>query len=82
LKIDRSFIADIESDPSDSAIVAGIIGLAKSLKMKTVAEGVETEQQRQILEKLGCDNYQGYLFSKPLTPKLFAKKFLSIEKAI
>jgi EAL domain-containing protein (putative c-di-GMP-specific phosphodiesterase class I) len=82
LKIDRSFISDIESDPSDSAIVAGIIGLAKSLKMKTVAEGVETEEQRQILEKLGCDNYQGYLFSKPLTSKLFAKKFLSKEKAI
>jgi diguanylate cyclase (GGDEF)-like protein len=82
LKIDRSFIADIESDPSDSAIVAGIIGLGKSLNMKTVAEGVETEEQRQILEKLGCDNYQGYLFSKPLTSKLFAKKFLSKEKAI
>ena len=82
LKIDRSFIADIESDPSDSAIVAGIIGLAKSLKMKTVAEGVETEDQRQILETLGCDNFQGYLFSKPLAAKLFAKKFLSAEKAI
>ena len=80
LKIDRSFISDIESDPSDSAIVAGIIGLAKSLKMGTVAEGVETEEQRQILETLGCDNYQGYLFSKPLTAKLFAKKFLSSEK--
>ena len=80
LKIDRSFISDIESDPSDSAIVAGIIGLAKSLKMGTVAEGVETEEQRQILETLGCDNYQGYLFSKPLTAKLFAKKFLFTEK--
>jgi diguanylate cyclase (GGDEF)-like protein len=82
LKIDRSFIADIESDPSDSAIVAGIIGLGKSLKMKTVAEGVETEAQRTILEKLGCDNYQGYLYSKPLTAKLFTKKFLSEQKVI
>ncbi len=82
LKIDRSFISDIESDPSDSAIVAGIIGLAKSLKMKTVAEGVETEEQRSILENLGCDNYQGYLFSKPLPPELFAETFLSEEKAI
>ena len=82
LKIDRSFISDIESDPSDSAIVAGIIGLAKSLKMKTVAEGVETEEQRQILETLGCDNYQGYLFSKPLTARSFSRKFLSREKAI
>ena len=80
LKIDRSFIADIESDPSDSAIVAGIIGLAKSLGMKTVAEGVETEEQRKILQNLGCDNYQGYLYSKPLPAKLFARKFLSREK--
>ncbi len=82
LKIDRSFIYDIESDPSDSAIVAGIIGLAKSLKMKTVAEGVETEEQRQILEELGCDNYQGYLFSKPLPSMLFTRKFLATEKQI
>ena len=82
LKIDRSFIADIESDPSDSAIVSGIIGLAQSLGMKTVAEGVETEEQRKILEDLGCDNYQGYLYSKPLPAKLFARKFLSREKAI
>lgn len=50
--------------------------------MKTVAEGVETEKQRKILEDLGCDNYQGYLYSKPLSAKLFARKFLSREKAI
>ena len=81
LKIDRSFIADIESDPSDSAIVSGIIGLAQSLGMKTVAE-VETEEQRKILEELGCDNYQGYLYSKPLPAKLFTRKFLSREKVI
>ena len=82
LKIDSSFISDIESDPSDSAIVAGIIGLAKSLKMKTVAEGVETEEQRRILEDLGCDNFQGYLFSKPLPSELFTERFLSEEKIL
>ena len=49
---------------------------------ETVAEGVETEDQREILQELGCDNYQGYLYSKPLPAKLFARKFLSGEKVI
>ena len=82
LKIDRSFISDIESDPNDSAIVAGIIALANNLDMSTVAEGVETEPQRYILEQLGCDCFQGYLVSKPLPPELFAEQFLSPEKVI
>ena len=82
LKIDRSFISDIESDPNDSAIVAGIIALAKNLGMSTVAEGVETEAQRCILEKLGCDTFQGYLVSKPVAPQLFAEQFLISEKVI
>ena len=82
LKIDRSFISDIESDPSDSAIVAGIIALAKNLGMSTVAEGVETEAQRKILEQLGCDTFQGYLVSKPVPPQLFTEQFLTAEKVI
>jgi len=82
LKIDRSFIVDIESDPNDSAIVAGIIALAKSLHMTTVAEGVETEAQRRILQRLGCDSFQGYLVSKPVPPRLFAEQFLISEKVI
>ena len=82
LKIDRSFISDIESDPNDSAIVAGIIALAKNLGMSTVAEGVETEAQRYILEQLGCDTFQGYLISKPVPPQLFAEQFLKSEKVI
>jgi diguanylate cyclase (GGDEF)-like protein len=82
LKIDRSFISDIESDPNDSAIVAGIIALAKNLGMNTVAEGVETEAQRKILEQLGCDIFQGYLVSKPVPPQLFTEQFLTAEKVI
>mgnify|MGYP006075684677 CR=1 FL=1 len=82
LKIDRSFISDIESDPNDSAIVAGIIALANNLGMSTVAEGVETEAQRYILQNLGCDSFQGYLVSKPIPPELFAEQFLSTEKVI
>ncbi len=66
LKIDRSFVQDIVTDPDDASIVAGIIGLAHSLRMKVIADGVETEAQRAILALQGCDQYQGYYFSKPL----------------
>ena len=76
LKIDRSFIQDIETDPSDSAIVSGIVGLAQNLDMKTVAEGVETEVQREILRTLGCDSFQGYLVAKPLPAADFEAQFL------
>jgi len=66
LKIDGSFIRDITTDPDDRAIVTAIITLASSLKLKVVAESVETDQQLQILRSLHCDQMQGYLFSKPL----------------
>ncbi|MDO8767555.1 MAG: EAL domain-containing protein [Burkholderiaceae bacterium] len=66
LKIDRSFLQDIDTDPDDSSIVSSIISLAHSLQMKVIAEGVETEAQRAILAQQGCDQYQGYYFSQPL----------------
>ena len=66
LKIDHSFVHDIVTDPDDASIIAGIIGLAHSLRMKVIADGVETEAQRAILARQGCDQYQGYYFSKPL----------------
>jgi len=67
LKIDRAFICDIDKDPSNHAIAKMIIELARSLKMEVIAEGVETQQELDCLIKLGCYQYQGYYFSRPLT---------------
>ena len=66
LKIDRSFIIEITTNPHDESIARAIIALAKSLALETVAEGVETIEQLQLLREMECDLIQGYLFSKPL----------------
>jgi diguanylate cyclase (GGDEF)-like protein len=66
IKIDRSFVITMMNDPAAMTLVSTIISLAKSLKLKVVAEGVDAEEQASILTERGCDEMQGYLFSKPL----------------
>jgi len=66
LKIDRTFVRDAVTDPDDAAITVTIINLAHSLKLNVVAEGVETEGQLQFLRSHGCDEMQGFYFSRPL----------------
>lgn len=76
LKIDQSFVRDITNDPHDAVIAQTIIGMGHNLELSVIAEGVETEQQRQCLQAIGCDAYQGYLFSKPLPLQEF-EQFIS-----
>ena len=71
IKIDRSFLCDVATDPNDAAIVRTIIGMADNLGLNVIAEGVETEQQRDFLERNGCHAYQGHLFGKPVPIEAF-----------
>ena len=72
LKIDKSFVADLEHSDDARAIVRAIVQLARSLQLHVVAEGVETEAQRDTLVALGCDELQGYLFAKPMSATALA----------
>lgn len=77
LKIDQSFVHDLSTNNDDAAIVSAVISMAKSLKLRVIAEGVETIEQLRFLEKLSCDKIQGYHFSKPLPADEFGKLLAS-----
>jgi len=81
LKIDRSFVSEVTSDPDDAALVTGIIALAHSLRLKVVAEGVETTEQRDFLLRCDCDSFQGYLLSQPVPPEVFERIMLDAVRA-
>ncbi|MBQ7507611.1 MAG: EAL domain-containing protein [Lachnospiraceae bacterium] len=76
LKMDRMFIRNIEHSEKDIQLVALILGIAKSMNIPVIAEGVETEEQIRLLKDLGCQIVQGYYFSKPLHPKEFEIRIL------
>ena len=76
LKIDQCFVRDIEMDNNDSAIIRAIVTLGHSLDLTIVAEGVETKEQLDFLHTLGCDQVQGYYFSKPLPEDEFTAYML------
>lgn len=66
LKIDRSFIGEVANDPEYKTITSGIVGMARSLNLEVIAEGIETAEQYELLQSMGCDTGQGYFFSRPL----------------
>jgi diguanylate cyclase (GGDEF)-like protein len=80
LKIDRCFIRDITSDPDDAAITTALIAMGHALGLKVVAEGVETDPHQALLRKQGCDEMQGYLFSRPIPADRFAE-YLALKRA-
>jgi len=73
LKIDQSFVRQLTTTPDDTAIVVAVISMARSLKLRVIAEGVETQEELAFLQAHQCEEAQGYYFSRPLIPEQFAK---------
>ncbi|MEO6436303.1 MAG: EAL domain-containing protein, partial [Tepidisphaeraceae bacterium] len=81
LKIDQSFVRRLPHDADSAGIVKAIVALAKTLRLETVAEGVETTEQLAVLRELQCDRYQGYLLSRPLEPEAMEAWFTSARRS-
>ena len=79
LKIDKSFVDDVATQPSDAAIVKTIVTLAQSLELSVIAEGVETHDQWQALQTLGVRHAQGYLFSRPVPVTQLTRVYAPVE---
>jgi EAL domain-containing protein (putative c-di-GMP-specific phosphodiesterase class I) len=79
LKIDRSFIRELPHNSEDMAITEAIISLGKALGVNVIAEGVETAEQEAFLRSHGCDEIQGFLYSRPCDPDAFVKLFLDMD---
>tara|TARA_R110001583_G_scaffold3967_7_gene23911 strand:- start:2213 stop:4552 length:2340 start_codon:yes stop_codon:yes gene_type:complete len=77
LKIDQAFVKGIETDNKKIGVVKAIVALSKSLQLSCIAEGIETEAQKNCLQKLGCERFQGYLFSRPLPESELEKKMMA-----
>lgn len=73
LKLDRSFVKDTPGDAEDSAIATAVVALGHGLGLRVVAEGVETSAQREFLQAIGCDDYQGWLLARPMRPEACAE---------
>jgi len=74
VKIDRAFIRDLATSEGDAAIVSAVVGIARALKLRVIAEGVETEEQLSFLRRRNCDAAQGYLFSRPVSAAVLPER--------
>ena len=78
LKIDRSFVTELEDNTDDQAIIQAILGLAKNLNMNIIAEGVETQNQQSFLLQHACTYGQGYFFDRPMSVDNFVEKYIQL----
>ena len=77
LKVDRSFLREVPNDPKAVSIIRGVLGLARSIGISVIAEGIETREQAECLASMGCQYCQGYYFERPVEPAIIALRYFS-----